>query len=229
MRRSALVVSSLAFAFAGTASAAPIQGEFNIAGSLRASSTTIDFLGGTGENSGTFVTLEGGTGYFSTLASTSITSPFTGTAADLTPTSANVNDFLSGFTAPTYAGLSVGLTQIVAPTAPACTGSEGSNSSCSLGYFTVTNLGERNTALAIVVTGSAEDSNVPDSSTDALTGRLTSQTGLSIQDLMTAFNGNGITASYSGNFNANEVPEPGMLLLLGMGLAASGMLRRKLD
>jgi hypothetical protein len=211
---------------ANVAGAIPIEGEFNVAGSLRVTSSTVDFLNGTSEGTGTFVTLEGGSGYFATIASTNIASPYVGQVKDIAPTDTDVADFLSGFTAPGYTGLTVDLERIESPTAPACTGSEAANTACSLGYLTLTNLGGSNTAMAFVVSGSAEDANVPDS-LNSIVGRYTTQTGQSIGDVISAFNGTGITASYSANFEAEEVSEPGVLMLLGIGLAASGMLRRK--
>jgi hypothetical protein len=211
---------------ANVANAVPIEGEFNLAGSVRATSTMLDFLNGTSEGTGNFVTLEGGTGYFAGIASTNIASPYLGEVQDIAPTDTDVADFLSGFTAPTYGGLTVDLDQLVAPTAPACTGAEAANVSCSLGYLTASNLGSGSTALSFVITGSVEDPSVVES-LNSIAGRYTTQTGQSIEDVIAAFNGAGITASYSANFEAAEVSEPGLLMLLGIGLAASGALRRK--
>lgn len=208
-----------------TASAAPIAGEFNIAGSLRATSNAIDFLNPSGGETGGFVTLEAGTGYFDGIVSTSLSSPYTGVAKDVIGNPTNVNDFLSSFSAPGYAGLSMDLGNIVAPTAVACTGSEAVNSSCSLGRFTLTNLGNASTSLAFVVRGSVEDSAVSDSLNQA-TGRYTTQTGHSISDVMAAFAGNGLTVSYSANFETAQVAEPSSLMLLGIALAASSAMRR---
>jgi len=208
------------------AAASPINGEMNIAGSLTATSTSLNFLNGTTEGTGGFVTLQGGTGYFNAIASTNLMAPYIGAAKNLTSNPSNVTDSLSGFTAPGYSGLSIDLNQIVAPTASPCTGSEAANASCSLGSLTLTNLGGDNTELAMVVSGTAHDSAVADS-TAPITGRYTTQTGQNIGALMTAFAGNGITASYSANFNTAQAPEPELLLMLGIGLAATGMLRRK--
>src|SRR5215470_227473 len=97
------------------AAASPISGEMNIAGSLTATSTSLNFLNGTSDGTGGFVTLQGGTGYFNTIASTNLASPYVGAAKNLTGTPSNVTDFLSGFTAPGYSGLSIDLNQVVAP------------------------------------------------------------------------------------------------------------------
>jgi hypothetical protein len=207
------------------AAAAPIEGKLEIVGTANFSGTDIDFLGG-GEGTGGFITVEGGTGYFATIASADPATPYTGVAKDLTSSSTNVADFLSSFTAPTYGGLTIDLDEIVAPTAPACTGSEAANSSCSLGYLTLTNLGSDQTALGLIVRGSAEDTAIADSLND-IVGRYTSQTGQTIPQIMAAFADNGITASYSASFDT-AVPEPGLLTLLGIGLAATGALRRNL-
>jgi hypothetical protein len=210
---------------AGTAGALPISGDLNIAGSVRASSSAIDFLNGD-EGTGGFVTLQGGSGYFGTIASTNLASPYLGVAKDLSASSTDVSEFLSGFTAPGYSGLTVDLDGIVTPTAPPCTGSEAVNSSCRLGYLTATNLGEGNTALAMVVTGTVEDAAISDSLNE-IVGRYTTQAGRTIEEIMTEFAGEGLTVSYSANFDAFDVAEPGILLLLGMGLAANGWVRRK--
>jgi hypothetical protein len=219
------VVGVAVLIVSGSAGALPISGELNIAGALRASSTAIDFQNGD-EGTGGFVTLQGGTGYFDAIASTNLASPHVGVVMDLTIPAANVSEFMSDFTAPGYSGLTIDLDGIVTPTAAPCTGSEPVNDSCSLGYLTATNLGEGNTALAMLVSGTVEDSAIEDSF-NGIVGRYTTQAGRTIEELMTEFAGEGLTASYSANFNAPDVAEPGMLLLLGMGLAAGGWVRRK--
>jgi len=225
MRRIGILL--IACVASGTASAIPIDGEMNIAGSVKLTDDGLDFQNPSGGTTGTFVTVQSGSGYFSGIASTDLTAPFLGVVKDLTATSNNVTEFLSGFTATGYGGLAVDLGQIVAPSAAACTGAEGANTSCRLGYLTVTNLGGGNTTLAMVVSGSARDSAVVDSLAP-IVGRFTTQTGRSVSDLITAFAGDGITASYSANFEAStEAPEPGLLLLLGIGLAATGVVRRR--
>jgi hypothetical protein len=210
----------------GVALAVPIDGEMNIAGSVRLSDDGLDFQNPTGGTTGGFVTVQAGTGYFSTIASTNLASPYLGVVKDLAAGASNVTEFLSGFTAPGYAGLTVDLGQIIAPSAAACTGAEGSNSSCSLGYLTVTNLGGGSVALAMLVQGSARDSAVADSFA-LLSGRFTTQRGGTIGDLMTALAGDGIDAAYSANFEAAQAAEPGLLMLLGVALAASGLVRRR--
>jgi hypothetical protein len=211
---------------AGSASAAPIEGEFNIVGSARLSDDGIDFSP-FGETTGAFVTVQGGTGYFSTIASTNLATPYLGSIKDLSASPSATTEFLSGFTAPGYAGLSVDLDGVVTPSASACTGSEGVNTSCSVGFLTLTNLGDDNTSIAFVVNGSARDSGVSDSLA-SLTGRFTSQSGLSISGILTAFAGEGIDASYSANFETTtEAPEPELLMMLGIGLSAAAFLRRE--
>jgi hypothetical protein len=228
--RALVLVGRLLFACivssGGIALAVPIDGEMNIAGSVRLTDDGIDFLNPTGEGTGAFVTVQGGTGYFSTIASTNLASPYLGTAKDLAAGASNVPEFLSGFTAPGYAGLTVDLIGISAPSAAACTGSEAANSSCSLGYLTVTNLGNSSVALALVVQASARDSAVSDSFA-VLSGRYTTQSGGTIGELLTAFAGDGLDVSYSANFEAAQAAEPGLLMLLGVALAASGLVRRR--
>jgi hypothetical protein len=258
--KSKLAAGVVAISFGlASASAAPISGELNIAGSVLVDAFTINWVppggpgGGTETGYGIFSTIVPGTGYFSGITSLPPCPPNTtcyfGNARDLTrgggggaapaPATAPVGvtgnplvaNFLSGFTAPGYTGLSFDLTLILQSVAADCVPNTG-QLTCrpdSGSPFTLTRLAN-GTGISFEVNGNFKDSNIADS-TAAYVGRYTTQVPQTIEQILAIVGANGsVSASYSANFNAvSPIPEPGTvgLALTGVLMIGVGLLRRK--
>jgi hypothetical protein len=108
-----------------------------------------------------------------------------------------------------------------------CTAGMAVGQSCSLSgspfILTVTNNG---TAVELDARGTIADTVGPPSNwSGAFTTQIAGQTPLQIQN--TELTGGTITSSYSGEFNISAVPEPVSMTLMGAGLIALAVIRRR--
>ncbi len=210
--------------------AAPINGTMNINGSVTVSLNMIDWAPA-GGGTGSFSTTSPSTGFFTGIDGGN--PPFyLGTVKDLTAPPSSVLNFLSAFTAPGFGGLFFDLLSIVAPTAPACTGSNPAiNVSCSLGSFTLTNTPGNNVAVNMSLIGFFQ--NGADLSTRTPGGGTytTQLPGTSVGAVYTTIvtNNSSISAAYSASYISSSVPEVSSFYLFGFGagLVAFGAYRRR--
>ena len=246
--RSVFLASFVAvFGFAASASAATIVGTMNINGSVQVDADTIDWLP-EGGGSGTFATTLPQSGYFAAFGGGIDGAGFpdvTGVSLDLQqPTAFPVANFLSGFTSasgnldPEYSDLTYTLTSLTAPSAPACVGGEAVNSSCSIGFFTLTQLAD---AVTISLNGAGYfidptygESNIGTAawSTQGVFSAATGEAINTIQGILNEIAAGGfISASYSASFTVppdqTVVPEPATLLTFGAGSALLALRRRR--
>lgn len=226
----ALVVFGLALPL----SAAPITGKLNFTGSVRLTADTVDWTPlGTGE--GVILTVGPGTDYFADIFNPGVFPPYHADSADLVGQSLPLPNFLTGFEESpeipsTYDDLSFTLTQMVAPTAPACTGSEGPNQACSVGLFTLFQTAGGNVDVTFDVRGffvnlTYGDDGSQNTSGGIYTAQLPQTTTQQIVNTFGA--GSGIDASYSATYTATAIPEPATLLTFGAGTLLIGALRRR--
>jgi hypothetical protein len=247
---SVMVLLALGMAAPAPASAAPITGVLNITGSVIAGSATIDWYNPVLGGFGFFSTVNPGTEYFSTIVNPAAPpgAAYFGSAIDLSAPPVPVNDFLHSFVTadPKYSDLAFDLDGFFFPVAPPCdpTHVYAVNESCSLGLFTLTQ-GSAAVEARLEIFGSFEDPTFGDNgSLNHATGIYTSQGALvicddasctihlgvasTIQQVVAVIDrGDYITASYSGAYTANAVPEPATLLTFGLGTAALAVHRRR--
>ena len=228
----AAVLGVLSFAALSTAYATPISGVVNTTGVASVNLTSINFL------SGTFVP-----NLF--LVSVPVSNSFTGLAGT-TGTIANLTNNLTN-TGPQPVGASFtdanwmvfssaspliafDLTFI----APGIDGTGGCSSSaigatCTPFSFSPFNLQNttNGTSVAFSVSGNAR--NVSTGELTPFTGNFTTQiTSQNIPQILATINSGGsIVNSYSANFIASTVPEPGTISLFGAGLIGLGLLQRR--
>ena len=216
--------------------AAPISGSLRIAGTVVVSATMIDWVP-TGGPEGSLNTLDG-TGYFSNIFNPiDPTDPaYVGDAIDLIGQALPLPNFLNEFeerpldVASEYDDLSFTLTQIIAPTAAPCAGTETAvGTVCSLGVFTL-----RQTATGVDISfdvrGNFVDLTYGDDGTlNKAVGLYTTQlSGATIASVSTTIDGGGsIRTTYSADYTATAVPEPATMLTFGLGTAALAAHRRR--
>ena len=234
------VICSSAFAlglFAGPASAAPITGVLNIAGSATVTADAIDWSpAGTGE--GVAVIFEDSEGYFDGIE---VPIPLNTTdSLDLPAGPFPVANFLNDFDTPIaqYDDLSFTLEGFVFPVLPVCGGAVGDDpgESCVAfagSPFTLTMGADGiSTDINFNVFGSFVDLSFGDNgslndATGLYTANISDMTPQQIQAEI--LGGGSVTSSYSAEFNAQAVPvpEPLALALTGFGLAASAYRLRR--
>ncbi len=198
-----------------TASAAPIVGTFNMTGSVTVSAATIDWSSN-GGTTGTFITNSPSTGFFTGLFGGNPPVYF-GTVKDLS-VAPPVGRFLDSFTAPTFGGLYFDLTNIIAPTAPACSFviNPGLDVACSLGSFTLKNT-LSGVAIDFGVLGFFQNGVDLTTRSIGLGSYSTQLVGSNVLAVATTIAGGGnVATSYSANYSAG-VPEPSSLALFCIG------------
>ena len=226
-----LVIAVIVLGFAGQASAAGITGTLNMSGTVTVTADTIDWADDDGIPN--LVKAETSTEYFGALDSGA--SPTYASSIDLTAPTQTVPDFLSDFTEnpvdlPTeYDNLTFDLDDIIEPTAPPClpNTSYGPNTSCSLGFFTLTSSADAlQTTITLDIRGNFDD---PDVATDVpaigIYSTQKNQTIRSIVDIFLPGGAGTFTTSYSLSITA--VPEPATLLTFGVGTALLAAHRRR--
>jgi hypothetical protein len=232
--------------FAASASAAPIVGSFNIAGGAIltpiGTNYALDFVppvnpdpAGTGVWNTTFPA----NGYFTAAHPTALSSPSQVTVLDVTDNAGsappftlvqtgaavNVPNFLSNFTA--VPGLHFDLTQVVASTAPICTGAETLNQSCrpsANSPFTLT-VTPSGTTTSYGVLGFFRNGADEGFGGGSFTTQGAGQSVAQILALLAA--GTPIAASVSANFFSAPIPEPATLLTFGLGSGLLALRRRR--
>lgn len=216
------------FAVSLNSFAAPIVGGFNMSGSVSVNLTMVDWSSN-GPPAGTFVVNSPAFGDFAGLFGGN--PPFfMGTVKDLVAPPVPVARFLDLFTAPGFGGLFFDLSSVILPVAPACTGANlPVNQDCSLGTFTLRNSAGGGVSVDFGVLGFFQ--NGLDLTTRA-SGRGLYTTQLVNETVATVFNtivtGGSISAAYSANyFSSTEIPEPATVVMLGAGLVAIGLIRRR--
>ena len=226
------VLGVLSFAALSTAYATPISGTVNSTGVAQVNLTSINFL------SGTFVP-----NLF--LVSVPVTNSFVGLAGtngaitNLTNNLTNTGPQPVGvpFLDPNWMVFSSAspvidfdLTLILPgiDTSAGC-GSSAVGATCTPFFFSPFNLQNTvtGTSVAFSVAGIARNSLTGEMT--PFTGNFTTQiTGQNIPQILATINAGGtITNSYSANFVATAVPEPGTILLFGAGLIGLGLLQRR--
>lgn len=246
--RSVLVASVLAvFGSAATASAATIEGTLNWNGAVSVDVDTIDWLP-LGGGDGVIAVTQPQTGYFAAFGGGIDGAGFpdvTGDSLDLqAPTVFPVVNFLNDFASasaslhPEYSDLSVTLLSLTPSSAAPCVGGEAVNTSCSIGFFTLTQLAG-GVSVALTGTGQAIDPTYGNSLVGIMgwstQGPLTTSTGGTVTTIAGILqeifvNQGSISASYSGSATFppdTVVPEPATLLTLGAGTALLAMRRRR--
>ena len=207
-----------------SASAAPITGTLNITGSVQVNQTTIDWIPIAG-GEGIFNMVFPGTEYFADIYNPAVNPPYIGSATDLVGQALPLANFLNDFQTPdpTYSDLSFTLTDIVDPTAPTCTGSEGVNQTCSLGSFTLTQTAT-GVAVSFNVAGFFIDPTEGDFGSNLATGVYTTQLNTPAVDTIAEvrailLSGNSIQSSYSATYTVlpTPIPEPATLVTFGTG------------
>ena len=227
------IVAVLGLGIVAPVAAAPITGTMGIAGAVTVSATTIDWLPAGGPD-GTFGSLTG-TEYFADVFNPGIFPAYTGEALDLTGQIFPIANFLSQFeedpeVVSEYDDLSFTLEGIIAPSAPACNGTETAiGTTCSLGPFTLLQ-----TATGVDVTFDVFGSFVDltygdDGSLNNAIGLYTTQiSGATIASISATLDAGGsINATYSADFTATAVPEPATMLTFGLGTAVLAAHRRR--
>jgi hypothetical protein len=219
-----LLVALVVLSVAAPMSAAPITGKLNFTGSVRVTSSEIDWLPlNTGE--GVIITVAPGTEYFSGIYDPTFLNPYEGDSLDLTGQALPLANFLNNFeenpvdVASEYDNLSFTLEQIVAPTAPPCTGGEGINVSCSLGVFTLKQT-EEGVAVNFSVQGTFIDPEFtdPNFAVGVYTTQLIGEEEDTIAEIIAILDAGGfIESSYSATYTASVIPEPATLLTFGAG------------
>lgn len=151
---------------------------------------------------------------------------YTGTVKDLTTivpaVTPPVGRFLDLFTAPGFGGLYFDLTNIIAPTAPACSFvvNPAQDVPCSLGSFTLKN-STSGVSIDFGVLGFFQ--NGGDLTSRSLgTGSYSTQ--LVGSNVLAVAGGGSVAASYSANYVAG-VPEPSSIALFCLGGGLIGALR----
>jgi hypothetical protein len=245
MRWKAIACSSaLALCLAAApAAAAPITGILNITGAASVTATTIDWIPlGTGE--GRFDITFPGTEYFADIWKP-VSGDNTGDSLDLPAGAFPVNNFLNDFNTPfaQYDDLSFTLEGFVLPIVPVCGTADGTGvagdqagESCVAfvgSPFTLT-MGDdlKSTDIHFNVFGSFVDPTFGDdgslnNATGLYTSNIANLTPLQIQQRIAT--GGSVDASYSAQFiaEAESVPEPLTLSLLGLGFGAAGLRLRR--
>jgi hypothetical protein len=232
--------------FAATASAAPIVGQFNIAGGavltpVAGTGYTLDFVPPVQGGSGTWGSTFPATGYFTPIhpnvalptGFSSVTikdttdqavaaPPFT-----LIPTgvATSVPNFLNTFTA--IPGLHFDLTLLLASSAPICTGAEGLNQDCRPSASSPFTLTQRASGVDATYSVQGFFRNGADEGFGG--GTFTSQFfGATIGSILAQLAaGQSIQASASANFASAAVPEPATLLTFGVGSGLLALRRRR--
>ena len=223
----------LALGFAATASAAEISGTLNFTGAVTVTAGGIDWLDDDGVPDA--ITLKQPvSGYFSAM-DTGAMSPGIASAVDLgaPPIPGFLHDFQENPNVATeYDDLSFDLFSITAPIAAPCAAiMYVDGQSCSLGVFTVSQIGG-DTTVTMNVKGQFVDPTYLGGAISPGSGVYTAQRNGGINALLDAINADGfVTNSYSAVFTAtpdvNEVPEPATLLTFGAGTALLGAHRRR--
>lgn len=237
--KSVLTAAIVVFGLGSVApvAAAPIAGTLTISGTVVVSATMIDWVP-VGGGEGSFNTIDG-TGYFSDIFNPiDPTDPaYVGDAIDLVGQALPLPDFLNDFEerpldlASEYDDLSFTLTEIIAPSAAPCVGTETAvGTVCSLGVFTL-----RQTATGVDISFDVRGFFVDltygdDGSLNKATGLYTTQlTGQTIASVTTTIDtpGGSIRTGYSAHYTATAVPEPATMLTFGLGTAALAAHRRR--
>ena len=187
-----------------------------MSGSVTVSANTIDWSSN-GGTTGTFITNSPATGFFTGLFGGNPPVYF-GTVKDLSAPPTSVASFLNSFTAPGFSNLFFDLTNVVAPTAAACSfvTNPGIDVPCALGSFTLKNT-STGVAIDFGVSGFFQDG--ADLTTRNLgIGTFSTQlTGTNVLAVAQTIAGGGsVAAAYSANYNAG-VPEPSSLVLFCFG------------
>jgi hypothetical protein len=217
------LLATAVFFNAGSARAAAVTGQANIAGNVNVDLTSILF-------NPTFTNTAGAleTGSFAGLTGGTIMSltggPGTGTV--------NVPNFIS-FSQGVAAPITFDLTYI-APgvgTQAACSSSTpGALCTPNGSPFTLLQLTSSTVVASLQLNGTAYTGSAA-SGSSATTGVFSTQTviGGTIPAIIGALNaGQAITGiTYSASFVASPVPEPGSMLLMGLGLAGAGLIARR--
>jgi hypothetical protein len=230
-----VTIALVVFGLAAPMSAAPITGKLNFTGSVRVSSSEIDWLPlNTGE--GVIFTTAPGTEYFSAIYDSTFTTPYEGDSIDLSGQSLPLAEFLNDFeenpieVPSEYDNLSFTLTEIVAPTAPPCTGGEGINVDCSLGVFTLKQT-EEGVAVNFSVEGFFVDPQFtdPNFASGVYTTQLIGDEEDTIAEIIAILDNptGSITSSFSATYTASAIPEPATLLTFGAGSVLLAAHRRR--
>jgi hypothetical protein len=226
------VIAVFALGSVAPVAAAPIAGTLGISGSVTVSATMIDWAPAGGGEGVTLV--NEGTGYFADIFNPGVVPAFHADIIDLAGV-LPVPNFLHSFeespeVASEYDDLSFTLVDIIAPTAPACTGTETAvGTICSLGVFT---LHQKTTGVDVSfdISGFFVDPTYgDDGSLNTAIGLYTTQVaGATIESITTTVStGGSITATYSADFTATPVPEPATMLTFGLGTAVLAAHRRR--
>ncbi len=229
-------IATVALFVSATASAAPLSGNFTIAGlgDVRVGPNFIDW-GQTGNIFGPTngdILFVSGTGSFSGLPLTQ------GTIKDLTQPPDNVgvpltvNNFLTSNAQPTW-NFQLNLIQPGSGTAAGCTNTPGDICTPFVGSpFTITNLLGGGSSVALALNGTLTDGIGPAS---MFVGTFTTQfANLTAADILALIATQGfVQSSHSAEFTATVgeqvIPEPATLLLFGTGLSliSAGVARRR--